>query len=63
MIITVTPEDLIRRCLWADYKRFALNKKSEQEIQLLVKENKPISITEDLGYAIGLLTHPRLFFR
>jgi DNA repair ATPase RecN len=55
MIITVTPEDLIRRCLWSDYKRFALNKKSEQEIQLLVKENKPISITEDLGYAIGLL--------
>lgn len=55
MIITVTPEDLIRRCLWSDYKRFALSKKSEQEIQTIVKENKPISISEDLGYAIGLL--------
>jgi DNA repair ATPase RecN len=55
MILTVTPEDLIRRCLWSDYKRFALNKKSEQELQNLVKENKPISMTEDLGYAIGLL--------
>lgn len=55
MILTVTPEDLIRRCLWSDYKRFALNKKSEQELQILVKENKPISMSEDLGYAIGLL--------
>ena len=55
MILTVTPEDLIRRCLWSDYKRFALNKKSEQELQNLVKENKPISMPEDLAYAIGLL--------
>lgn len=55
MIITVTPEDLIRRCLWSDYKRFVLKDKSEQEIQTLVKDNKPIVLTENDGYAVGLL--------
>lgn len=55
MIITVTPEDLIRRCLWSDYKRFVLKDKSEQEIQILIKENKPIVLTENDAYAIGLL--------
>ena len=55
MIITVTPEDLIRRCLFSDYKRFVLKDKSEQEVQLLVKENKPIALTENDAYAIGLL--------
>lgn len=55
MIITVTPEDLIRRCLWSDYKRFVLKDKSEAEVQIVVKENKPISLTENDGYAIGLL--------
>lgn len=55
MIITVTPEDLIKRCLWSDYKRFVLKDKSELEVQQIVKENKPISLTENDGYAIGLL--------
>jgi len=55
LTILITPEDLIRRCLWSDYKRFALKEKSEQEIQILIKENKPFSIPENLGYAIGLL--------
>ena len=55
MIITVTPEDLIRRCLWSDYKRFVIKDKSEQEIQNLLKENKPIVLTENDAYAIGLL--------
>ena len=55
MIITLTPEDLIRRCLWSDYKRFVLKDKSEQEIQILVKENKPIVLSENDAYAVGLL--------
>lgn len=55
MIITITAEDIIRRGLWSDYKRFVLKDKSEQEIQLIVKENKPIVLTENDGYAIGLL--------
>lgn len=55
MIITVNPEDLIKRCLWSDYKRFVLKSKSEQQNQLLVKENKPIVLSENDAYAIGLL--------
>ena len=55
MIITLTPDDLLRRCLWADYRKFALRDKNEDEIEIIVKENKPISIAEDLGYVIGLL--------
>jgi hypothetical protein len=55
MIITVSPEDLIRRCLWSDYKRFVLKDKSEQEIQNLLKENKPTVLSENDAYAIGLL--------
>lgn len=55
MIITVNPEDLIKRCLWSDYKRFVLKDKKEDEIQTIVKENKPIVLTENDGYAIGLL--------
>jgi hypothetical protein len=55
MIITVTPEDLIRRCLWSDYKRFTLRNKSELEIEILIRENKPMLLTEDDAYAIGLL--------
>ena len=55
MILTLTPEDIIRRCLWSDYKRFVLKDKSEQEIQTLVRENKPIVLSENDAYAIGLL--------
>jgi len=55
MIITVTAEDLIRRCLWSEYKRFVLKSKLEKEIQLIVKENKPIVLSENDAYVIGLL--------
>jgi hypothetical protein len=55
MIITVTPEDLIRRCLWSDYKRFVLKNKVEDEIRTIVKENKPIVLSENDAYVIGLL--------
>lgn len=55
MILTVTIEDIIKRCLWSDYKRFVLKDKSEQEIQKLIKENKPLILSENDAYAIGLL--------
>ena len=55
MNIVVFPEDLIRRCLWSDFKRFVLKDKSEQEVQIFLKENKPIVLTENDAYAIGLL--------
>ena len=55
MIITLNVEDLIKRCLFSDYKRFVLKDKTEQEVQTLVKENKPIVLSENDAYAIGLL--------
>jgi len=55
MVISLNIEDLIRRCLWSDFKRFVLKDKSDQEIQLIVKENKQIVLTENDAYAIGLL--------
>ena len=55
MIITVTPEDLIKRCLFSDFKRFVLKDKCEQDVQLIIKENKPIVLSENDAYAIGLL--------
>jgi|LFRM01.1.fsa_nt_gb hypothetical protein len=55
MIITVTPEDLIRRCLWSEYKRFVLKSRIEEDIKLIIKENKPIVLSENDAYVIGLL--------
>lgn len=55
MIITLTPDDIIRRGLWLDYKKFSLRDKNEGEIQVIVKDNKPVSISEELGYVMGLL--------
>jgi hypothetical protein len=55
MIITLNVEDLIKRCLFSDYKRFVLKDKTEQEIQALVRDNKPIVLSENDAYAIGLL--------
>jgi hypothetical protein len=55
MILTLCPDDIIKRGLWSDYKRFVLKSKSEQEIKIMVKENKPIVLSENDAYAIGLL--------
>lgn len=55
MNIVLCPDDILRRCLWSDYKRFVLKDKSEQEIKLLILENKPIALSENDAYAIGLL--------
>ena len=55
MILSITIDDIIRRCLWSDYKRFVLKNKTEQEIQFIVAENKPIALSENEAYAIGLL--------
>jgi hypothetical protein len=55
MIITLTPHDIIKRCLWTDYKKFALNHLSQQEIDTLIIENQPTVISEEMAYAIGLL--------
>jgi len=55
MIITLTPDDIIKRCLWTSYRRFSLRGTPESEIEKIVKENKPISIDEEMAYVIGLL--------
>lgn len=55
MILTLCPDDILKRGLWSDYKRFVLKNKSEQEIKVIVKENKPIVLSENDAYAIGLL--------
>jgi len=55
MIITLTPEDVIKRCLWKEYKKFCLHDKSENEIKEIVTNNQPFVISEDAAYVIGLL--------
>jgi len=55
MIITITPDDIIRRCLWTSYRRFSLRGIPESQIEKIVKENKPISMDEEMAYVIGLL--------
>jgi hypothetical protein len=55
MIITLTPEDVIKRCLWLEYKKFVLKDKNEKEIEELVKKNEPFTLNEEDAYVIGLL--------
>lgn len=55
MQIIITPNDIIQRCLWDKYKKYVLYDIKENEIQKIVDENKPISLSEEDAYAIGLL--------
>ena len=55
MQILISPDDLIKRCLWLDYKRFCLKDKNEEEIKKIIEENKPVALNEDDAYVIGLL--------
>lgn len=55
MQIIITPNDIIQRCLWDKYKKYVLYDIKEAEVQKLVDENKPISLSEEDAYAIGLL--------
>ena len=55
MQIIVTPNDIIQRCLWDKYKKFCLYEKDEKEIEKIVENNKPISLSENDAYVIGLL--------
>ena len=55
MIITVKPEDIIRRGLWSDYKKFVLKDKSEEEVIQIVEKDEPTVINEEDAYVIGLL--------
>ena len=55
MQIIVTPNDIIQRCLWDKYKKFCLHDKEEKEVEKIVENNKPISLSENDAYVIGLL--------
>jgi len=55
MQILITPEDLIKRCLWTEYRRFCLKGKSEDELNKIIEENQPVALKEDDAYVIGLL--------
>ena len=41
MQIIITPEDIIKRCLWLEYKRFCLKDKDDGETKKIIEENKP----------------------
>lgn len=55
MQIIVTPNDIIQRCLWDKYRKFCLYEKDEKEIEKMIENNKPISLSENDAYVIGLL--------
>lgn len=55
MKITLTPVDLIERCVWSKYDYFILKDMSAEEKKLLVAENKEFEIDEQTAYLIGLL--------
>jgi len=55
MKIFVTPEDIIKRCLWSKYKKYVLNDKKKSEIEKIIKENELILLSENDAYVIGLL--------
>jgi hypothetical protein len=53
MQITITPEDLIRRCVWDNYVYYVLG--SEKEAEKLLKENQSMILTERDALIVGLL--------
>lgn len=55
MQILTSPEDIIKRCLWSDYKRFCLKNMPEEEMNKMIEDNNPIALNEEDAYVIGLL--------
>lgn len=55
MILTVQPSDLIKRCLWSEYKRYCLVDQTDEEINKIIIDDKPFTLSEDDAYVIGLL--------
>jgi hypothetical protein len=53
MNITVTPEDLVRRCVWDHYVYYVVG--SDKEAEKILKENKEFEISERDSLVIGLL--------
>jgi hypothetical protein len=55
MTITLTPHDLIERCLWFDYEYYILKDLSAGDKAVIVRENKQFTITERDAFVINLL--------
>lgn len=53
MKIFITPEDIVKRCLWDSYTYYILG--SEKEAEKMLKENKEFEISERDAIVIGLL--------
>ncbi len=53
MKILITPQDIVKRCLWDNYVYYILGNSKEAERILL--ENKEFEINEKDAYVIGLL--------
>lgn len=53
MQITLTAEELIKRCVWDNYVYYVLG--SEKEAEKILKENKQMEISEREALIIGLL--------
>jgi hypothetical protein len=53
MQITLTPEQLIKRCVWDNYVYYVLG--SDKEAEKVLKENKKMDISERDALIIGLL--------
>jgi len=52
MKILITPEDIIKRCLWNDFQYYILK---EKDVDAYVKQNVEFTITEEDALVIGLL--------
>jgi len=51
----ITPEDIIKRCLWTKYRKLILKDKKEDEVNEIIKKNELTLINEHDAYVIGLL--------
>jgi hypothetical protein len=52
MKLIVTPEDIIKRCLWNDFQYYVLK---DKDIEKVVTENKEFELNEEDALIIGLL--------
>jgi hypothetical protein len=55
MVIKIKPSDIIKRCLWNEYKRFCLSGKNENYINEFIIQDDEFELTENDAYVIGLL--------
>jgi len=53
MKITITPEEIVKRCLWDTYVYYVVG--SEKEAERMLKENVEIEVSERDALVMGLL--------